>query len=50
LEDRNNSEKSNQTTLKSQFSLFRSVEALLDAEKPKQTDPESLISNFIKIL
>jgi len=39
LEDRSNSEKSNQTTLKTQFSLFRSGEALLDAEKSKQTDP-----------
>jgi len=40
LEDRSNFEKPNQTTLKTQFPFFRFVEALLVAEKPKQTDPK----------
>jgi len=37
LEDRSNSEKPNQTTLKTQFPLLKFVEALLIAEKLKQT-------------
>jgi len=37
LEDKNNSKKPNQTSLKTQFSLLRFVEALLDVKKPKQT-------------
>jgi len=37
LEDRSNSEKSNQTTLKTQFPLLRFVEVIFVAEKPKQT-------------
>jgi len=48
LEDKSNSEKLNQTTLKTQFPLFRFVEALLVAEKPKQTDPSFFLSSFFK--
>jgi len=39
LEDRNNSQKPNQTSFKTQFSLFGFVESLLHAKKPKQTLP-----------
>jgi len=48
LEDRSNYEKPNQTTLKTQFPLLRFVEAILVAEKPKQSDPNHL--NFHMLL